>query len=67
MADNKNLTVWQKLGVLFGPDKKPTINPTKSYSIDSKELLRTKSKEEFGTEKLQKQQNLYLKKSMGKG
>lgn len=61
MADNKNLTVWQKLGVLFGPDKKPTINPTKSYSIDSKELLRTKSKEEFGTEKLQKQQNLYLK------
>ena len=61
MADNKNLTVWQKLGVLFGPDKKPLINQTTSYSIDSKELLKTKSKEEYNKEKLQAQQSLYLK------
>lgn len=61
MADNKNLTVWQKLGVLFGPDKKPLINQSTSYSIDSKELLKTKSKEEFNKEKLQAQQTLFLK------
>jgi hypothetical protein len=61
MADNKNLTVWQKLGVLFGPDKKPLITQPKSYSIDSKELLKTKSKEEYNKEKLQAQQSLYLK------
>ena len=61
MADNKNLTVWQKLGVLFGPDKKPLITQPKSYSIDSKELLKTKSKEEFNKEKLQAQQTYFLK------
>jgi hypothetical protein len=61
MANNDNLTVWQKLGILFGPDKKPLINPTNSYNINSKELLKTKSKEEYNKEKLQAQQSLYLK------
>jgi hypothetical protein len=61
MADNKNLTVWQKLGILFGPDKSPLLNQSKSYQIDSKELLKTKSKEDYNTEKLQAQQSLYLK------
>jgi hypothetical protein len=61
MADNKNLTVWQKLGILFGPDKSPILNQSKSYQIDSKELLKTKSKEDYNTEKLQAQQSLYLK------
>jgi hypothetical protein len=61
MVDNKNLTVWQKLGILFGPDKSPILNQSRSYQIDSKELLKTKSKEDYNTEKLQAQQSLYLK------
>jgi hypothetical protein len=66
MAENKNLTVWQRLGVLFGPDKNPTITQRVPYSIDSKELIRTKSKEEYNTEKLQSQQNLYLRNQWDK-
>lgn len=63
MADNKNLTVFQRLGRILGPDgvkQKPQPQPQR-YSIGSGELLKTDNKAEFEKAKLQAQQNQYLK------
>jgi hypothetical protein len=56
-----NLTVFQRLNRMFGPDGvKVPQDHTNRYSIGNQELLKTQSKEEFETAKLQAQQNKYL-------
>ena len=52
-------TIFQQLSDLFGPEIKREQNKSR-YSINDKELLRTKSKEEYDHEKLKKQQDSYL-------
>jgi len=52
-------TIFQQLTNLFGPEVKREQNKSR-YSINDKELLRTKSKEEYEFEKLKKQQDAYL-------
>jgi hypothetical protein len=54
-----NMTVWQRLSQTFGPNSQLDQDyPT--FKFDKKELLRTKSKEEYEREKLQAQQTFYL-------
>ena len=58
MGEN-NLTVWQRLSKTFGPNSLLNQDyPT--FKFDKKELLRTKSKEDYEREKLQAQQTFYL-------
>ena len=59
---NKNLTIFQKLNQVISPDgvKLQPKDSTKRYNIGSSELLKTTSREEFETTKLQAQQNKYL-------
>lgn len=57
MADNKNLTVYQKLFYLFGQNK-PTQRVTPKYSFSDGDLL--KSQEEYNKQKLELQQQNYL-------
>ena len=52
-------TIFQQLTDLFGPEVKKEQNKSK-YSLDNRELLKTKSKEEYEFEKLKKQQDKYL-------
>ena len=52
-------TVFQQLNDLFGPEVKSQQNKSR-YSINDKELLKTKSKEEYDYEKLKRQQDAYL-------
>ena len=55
----QNMTVWQRLSQTFGPNSLLNQDyPT--FKFDKKELLRTKSKEEYEKEKLQAQQTYYL-------
>ena len=57
--NEKNLTVWQRLTQAFGPNALLNQDyPT--YSFDRKELLKTKSKQEYDKELLQAQQTYYL-------
>jgi len=59
---NKNLTVFQKLGRIIGPDApiKQIEQQTQRYNIGNNELLKTNNKAEYETQKLQAQQNKYL-------
>ena len=58
MAEN-NLTIWQRLGQVFGPDS--TLDQQAPiYKFDKKELLKTPNKQDYEREKLQAQQSLYL-------
>lgn len=61
MAKKKNLTVFQRLNNIFGPDG---VNVPKSqtnrYQLGNQELLKTQSKDEYNRAKLQAQQNKYL-------
>lgn len=52
-------TVFQQLNDLFGPDVNRQQSKSR-YSINDKELLKTKSKEEYDFEKLKRQQDAYL-------
>jgi len=52
-------TIFQQLNTLFGPEQKRPQNKSR-YSINDKELLKTKSKEEYDHEKLKRQQDMYL-------
>ncbi len=52
-------TIFQQLNDLFGPEVKRAQNKSR-YSINDKELLKTKSKEDFEFEKLKRQQDAYL-------
>ena len=58
MAENKNLTLYQRLASLFGPNGPRTPKP--SYDFDKEVLLRTDNKAQFEKEKLQAQQSAYL-------
>lgn len=62
MATNKNLTVFQRLGQILGPDSatKQQIKQTQKYNIGKGELLKTDNKAEFEQAKLQAQQSKYL-------
>jgi len=64
---NKNKTVFQKLSDMFTKDG-VAINKqnTNRYSIGNNEILRTSSKEEYETAKLQAQQKKYLSKNWAK-
>ena len=64
MAQN-NLTVFQRLTQLFGAAGAPAPD-SKSYAFDKKQLLRTKDKKEYESEKLQGQQATYLKDQWSK-
>jgi len=61
---NKNLTIFQRLGQILGPDgvkqKQKQPQQTQRYNIGNGELLKTDSKAEFDKAKLQAQQNKYL-------
>ena len=61
MAD-KNLTIFQRLGQVLGPDtvKLTQKQPTQRYNIGNGELLRTTDKAEYERAKLQAQQNKLL-------
>ena len=55
----EKMTVWQRLSATFGPNSLLNQDyPT--FKFDKKELLRTKSREEYEMEKLQAQQTYYL-------
>ena len=57
----KKLTVYQKLNKVFGPEGiKVPIEKTNRYSVGREEISRTKSKNEYDTDKLQAQQTRYL-------
>jgi len=60
MENNKNnFTIWQRLTQAFGPNALLNQDyPT--YKFDKKELLKTKSKDEYEKELLQAQQTYYL-------
>jgi hypothetical protein len=63
MADNKNLTIFQRLGQVLGPDSaklKQSQPQPKRYNLGSDVLLKTDSKADFEKAKLQAQQNKYL-------
>ena len=66
MADNKKLTIFQRLGRVVGADgiKQPTKNVIQNnkYTLGSNELLKTTDKTEFDKAKLQAQQNILLGK-----
>ena len=61
---NKNLTIFQRLGQVLGPDgiktKQKQPQATQRYNIGNGELLRTDSKAEYEKAKLQAQQNKLL-------
>jgi pyrimidine operon attenuation protein/uracil phosphoribosyltransferase len=52
-------TIFQQLNDLFGPEIKRPGNKSR-YSLGDKELLKTKSKEEYDFERLKQQQDKYL-------
>jgi hypothetical protein len=55
-------TVFQRLNTIFGSEGgKQLQNQTNKYSINNDVLIKTQSKEEYDTVKLQQQQNKYLR------
>ncbi len=64
MAKN-NLTVWQRLGKVFGPNS-TMDQEAPVFKFDKKELLKTTDKKEYETEKLQAQQTMYIGKQWQK-
>jgi hypothetical protein len=59
---NKNLTIFQRLGKVIGPEsvKQTTIQNTQRYNIGNGELIKTDNKADYERAKLQAQQNKYL-------
>lgn len=66
--NNKNLTVYQKLFYLFGQGGGGvnTNTTNNKYSLTDKDLIVTKSREDFEKEKLQLQQQKYLQDQWAK-
>ena len=60
----KNLTLYQRLASLFGPNGPRAPKP--SYDFDKEVLLRTDNKAEFDKEKLQQQQSAYINNQWSK-
>tara|TARA_R110000824_G_scaffold401683_1_gene613586 strand:+ start:2252 stop:4087 length:1836 start_codon:yes stop_codon:yes gene_type:complete len=57
----ENLTIYQRLGKLFGPAGPTAQEPTyQKFRLGTQDILKTDSKHEFEKEKLQMQQSLYL-------
>jgi hypothetical protein len=58
----QNLTIFQKLGQILGPDgfKTKETQQTNRYSMGNDVLIKTSDKNEYNTAKLQAQQNKYL-------
>tara|TARA_R110000744_G_scaffold191637_4_gene310796 strand:- start:1525 stop:3351 length:1827 start_codon:yes stop_codon:yes gene_type:complete len=57
----ENLTIFQKLGKMFGPDGPRQEPPAYTqYKFNKKDLLKTTSKAQFEKEKLTAQQTVYL-------
>jgi len=55
-------TVFQRLNTIFGPEGvKKQPQQSNKYSINNDVLIKTQSKEEYDTVKLQNQQNKYLR------
>ena len=65
MAENNNLTVWQRLGKTFGPNSL-LGQDYPEFKLDKTELLRTKDRGEYEREKLQAQQTFYLAQQWAK-
>jgi len=65
MAENNNLTVWQRLGKTFGPNSL-LGQDYPQFKLDKTELLRTKDRGEYEREKLQAQQTFYLAQQWAK-
>ena len=64
MAQDK-MTVWQRLGKVFGPNA--TLDQQSPvFKFDKQELLKTTDKSEFEKEKLQAQQTMYIGKQWQK-
>ena len=64
MAQDK-MTVWQRLGKVFGPNA--TLDQQSPvFKFDKQELLKTTDKAEFEKEKLQAQQTMYIGKQWQK-
>lgn len=59
---NKNLTIFQRLGKVIGPEsvRQTTTQNTQRYNIGNGELIKTDNKAEYERAKLQAQQNKYL-------
>jgi hypothetical protein len=68
MADNKNLTVYQKLFYMFGQGdglkSNPMANP--KYNLTDKDLIVTNSREDFEREKLLMQQQKFMESQWSK-
>jgi hypothetical protein len=64
MAQN-NLTVWQRLGKVFGPNS-AMDQESPVFKFDKTELLKTTNKQEYENEKLQAQQTMYIGKQWQK-
>jgi hypothetical protein len=64
MAQN-NLTVWQRLGKVFGPNS-AMDQESPIFKFDKTELLKTTNKQEYENEKLQAQQTMYIGKQWQK-
>ena len=64
MAQN-NLTVWQRLGKVFGPNS-AMDQEAPIFKFDKTELLKTTNKQEYENEKLQAQQTMYIGKQWQK-
>ena len=60
----KNLTLYQRLASLFGPNGPRAPKP--SYDFDKEVLLRTTDKAEYEKEKLQQQQSSYINNQWSK-
>ena len=61
MAEDKNLTIYQKLYYLFGQNKKPESNmTTPKYSFGEKDLITVQSQQDYNKEKLELQQGNFL-------
>jgi len=56
-----NLTIYQRLGKLFGPAGPNKPEPTyQKFKVGTQDILKTTSKAEYENEKLQMQQSAYL-------
>ena len=60
MADNNNLTVFQRLTKMFGFPGKVTPEEAPSFNFDKEQILKTSSREEFEKAMLQAQQSQYI-------
>jgi hypothetical protein len=68
MADNKNLTVYQKLFYMFGQGNGLKSNPMANpkYNLTDKDLIVTNSREDFEREKLLMQQQKFMESQWSK-